>query len=110
LNPSHTEAYGYCLKPLTGVNKDMAMHTKFVEDEQKRQKSHDGKPRSFSKSKIAAGCALLAAGLVWLITPLGFNLPWFSLVPISSVLISGLFIAKALNHTTEATRGPLLHD
>jgi len=57
---------------------------------------------------LLAGSASAIAGGTWLLSILGFDLPWFSVLPMALMIAGSFIIAAALN--PEATRELTPHD
>lgn len=54
------------------------------------------KPR-INLTKLTAGIAAAAAGGLWLLTILKFDVPWFSALPVALMLAGSFIIAASLN-------------
>jgi hypothetical protein len=44
------------------------------------------------------GIALQCTGLIWLLSVLGFPVPWLAILPISMILAGWVFIVRAIIH------------
>jgi hypothetical protein len=46
------------------------------------------------------GALIIASGALWLLTILGFEVPWYSVIPLGLMMIGTFIIASALNLRT----------
>ncbi|HEY3420808.1 MAG TPA: hypothetical protein VGK23_09665 [Methanomassiliicoccales archaeon] len=59
-----------------------------------------GRVKSAEKSVPlgSIGVAMQSLGLIWLLSALGFNIPWYSVFPAATMIAGGVLILRAIIH------------